>query len=383
VLFHKNPVTIEYNVLNKNRSVLLTLTKKIGESLMKKLFKLVCLLALTFLLVACSQTKEATENPESTNSETNSNEIAKPSSPKKFSLGSGSTGGNFYLVGGGISTLLNNYLSDYVLFTTETTGGSTANLVMLQNGEAELGIAMTSSLAEATEGKAEWTGGKPLDKLRGMVALYPSSMTIYSLKDKNIKSLSDLNGKVVGLGSKGAAMDNSLRVIFDKLGIKPKSIFNDGHGATASAVGDGTVDAAVLFSYPPFPAISELESSKDLNFVSLTEEEQKNMFDTYSFYSPAVLKTGSYKSITEDVATVAEWNMLVTSNEVDEDYVYLMTKTIFENNPDLINVHASCSYATPENDLNFNIPLHAGAVRYLKEIGIDVPAKLIPAEYTE
>ena len=185
--------------------------------------------------------------------------IEKPSSPLRYSLGTSSSGGNFYLVGGGIATILNNSLPDYFVITSEETGGSTANLTMIQNGEMEVGIAMTSSLAEAKEGTAEWTGG-PMDKVRGMVALYPSYMTMYALSSSGIKNISDFNGKIVGLGSKGAAMDSVLRTAFDKMGVKPASIYNDGHGATASAVADGQVDAAVLFSFPPFAAISELEA---------------------------------------------------------------------------------------------------------------------------
>ena len=189
--------------------------------------------------------------------------IEKPSSPLRYSLGTSSSGGNFYLVGGGIATILNNSLPDYFVITSEETGGSTANLTMIQNGEMEVGIAMTSSLAEAKEGTADWTGG-PMDKVRGMVALYPSYMTMYALSSSGIKTISDFNGKIVGLGSKGAAMDSVLRAAFDKMGVKPASIYNDGHGATASAVADGQVDAAVLFSFPPFAAISELEATQDL-----------------------------------------------------------------------------------------------------------------------
>ena len=125
--------------------------------------------------------------------------IEKPSSPLRYSLGTSSSGGNFYLVGGGIATILNNSLPDYFVITSEETGGSTANLTMIQNGEMEVGIAMTSSLAEAKEGTAEWTGG-PMDKVRGMVALYPSYMTMYALSSSGIKTLSDFDGKIVGAG---------------------------------------------------------------------------------------------------------------------------------------------------------------------------------------
>ena len=99
------------------------------------------------------------------------------------------------------------------------------------------------------------------------------------------------------------------RQAFDKMGVKPSSIYNDGHGATASAVADGQVDAAVLFSFPPFAAISELESTQELTFIGLTPEEQKQLTDMYPFYTVATMPAGSYKGATEDVPTVTEWNM--------------------------------------------------------------------------
>lgn len=301
----------------------------------------------------------------------------------RYSIGTGSSGGNFYLVGGGVTTILNNAMPEYFVLTAEETGGSSANLVMIQNGDAEMGIAMTSSLAEAASGNAVWTGNKPMDKIRGMVALYPSHMTMYALESKNINSITDFSGKIIGLGSKGAAMDSVLREAFANMGVQPKSFFNDGHGATATAVSDGQVDAAILFSYPPFSAITELEASKDLTFIGLTEEEQKRLAADYPFYSPSVLEAGAYKGLTENIRTVSEWNMLVVSSDVPEDYVYMITKTLMESNPEMMEIHKSLSNATPENILNYNIPLHTGTIKYLQEVGIEVPESMFPDEYVK
>ncbi len=306
--------------------------------------------------------------------------VAAPSSPERYSVGGGSAGGNFYVVGGGIATVVNNLLPDYFVMTAEETGGGTANLTMIQNGDVEFGVTMTSSIDEAVKG-AEWTGGKPLDKVRGMLPLYPSYLTIYALKSSNLNTLQDLNGKIVGFGSKGAAMDSVYREAFPAMGVNPKDIFNDGHSATATAVGDGQVDAALLYSLPPFAAITELEATKELNFIGLTKEEQDYLTSTYSFMKAGNMPAGSYQGVTEDLPVVIEWNVLCTSSDVPEDYVYLITKTLMENNPPLVEVYKGLTNVTPENTLNFNCPLHAGVVRYLKEAGIEVPAELIPAEY--
>jgi TRAP-type uncharacterized transport system substrate-binding protein len=56
---------------------------------------------------------------------------------------------------------------------------------------------------------------------------------------------------------------------------------------------------------------------------------------------------------------------------------------LFENIGDMIAVHQSAKYMTPENSVNFNIPLHSGVVRYLKEVGINLPPERIPPEYKD
>jgi TRAP transporter TAXI family solute receptor len=304
-----------------------------------------------------------------------------PVSVSKYSVAGGSVGGNFYLMGGGVAQTLNNHIGKDFLFTAETTGGSTANITMLQSGEAEVGIVMTSALFEAVRGEAKWTNGVKHTKLRGAVPLYPSYFTLVTLKDSGIKNIKDLNGKRVGLGSKGAALDSIFRQFFEDQGIVPAQIHNDGHGATATALGNGVINAALHFSYPPFAAIAELESTKDLYFIPLTQAEQDILVAKYDFYSRGGLPAGSYRDITEEVRGVAEWNMLATSVDVPEDHVYRIVKTLFENQKDMIAVHSSAKYMTPENSLSFNVPLHAGAVRYLKEVGVTVPDRLIPPEY--
>ena len=87
--------------------------------------------------------------------------------------------------------------------------------------------------------------------------------------------------------------------------------------------------------------------------------------------------------MTEDLPVVSEWNMLVTSSNVDEQIVYDVVKTLLENNAALVEIYKGLTYATAENMVYFNCPLHAGVVRYLTEIGVEVPAELIPAEYTK
>ena len=353
---------------------------------MKKIFNAKVVLALSvgviLILTACGGGSSSSAKAPAGGAAA-AGSIPVPPSPLKYSMAGGSVGGNFYVMGGGLAQTINQHLPKYFLVTSETTGGGAANVGMIQRGEAEFGIAMTSSLFEAMQGEAKWTNGIKHEKIRGAVALYPSWLTIYTLKSSGIKTFKDINGRIIGLGSKGMSMDAIFRQFIEDQKIVPRQIHNDGHGATATALGNGIIDVALLFSYPPFPAIAELESTRDLAFVPLNAQEQKALTDKYNFYTADTLPAGSYKGATEDVPGVSEWNMVITSSDVPADMVYLVVKTLFENQADMIAVHPCSKFMTPENNLRFNIPLHAGAVRYLKEIGINVPQRLIPPEYKE
>lgn len=72
---------------------------------MKKMLALVMALAMTFSMAAFGQAEE----------------ITPPKKPLRYSLGTSSSGGNFYLVGGGIATVLNNALPDFFVMTAEET----------------------------------------------------------------------------------------------------------------------------------------------------------------------------------------------------------------------------------------------------------------------
>ena len=75
---------------------------------MKRFLALILAAMMVLSMAACGNVSDETKGNDSNVSA--DGEIAKPSAPERLSLGSGSSGGNFYLVGGGIATVLNNAL---------------------------------------------------------------------------------------------------------------------------------------------------------------------------------------------------------------------------------------------------------------------------------
>ena len=72
------------------------------------------------------------------------------------------------------------------------------------------------------------------------------------------------------------------------------------------------------------------------------------------------------------------------NKDLDTNIVYEMAKAYYENLDKIGEVFPLAADSTPEDTIkNTTVPLHAGVIKYFKEIGMDVPEELIPHEYME
>ena len=91
------------------------------------------------------------------------------------------------------------------------------------------------------------------------------------------------------------------------------------------------------------------------------------------------LSGGVYRGVDSPVSTIGVWNVMICQASLDADLVYQLVKALYEHNDYLVKIHPSAAYTTPENAVKYSpIPLHPGTIKYLKEKGIAVPAKLMP-----
>ena len=294
----------------------------------------------------------------------------------KLSLGTATLGGLYYIFGAGWAKVLNEALPD-VEVTAESTPGSVANCQLIQAGKMAVGFSQASAAYEAYNGLA-WAKGTRYNRVRAMVALYPAALTIYSLESRGLRSLSDLNGKNVGLGPAGAGVDQFGRNVFEVLGIKPKNIHNLPHEQTARAVGDGQLDAAMTVQLAPWPAIKDLETSANLKFIPFTNDEISKVRAKYGYYSVSAIPKGSYKAVTEDVLSLGDWNLGVCDANLPDELIYKLTKATFAGQKQLLLVHRAAEYTIPANAKYNTLPLHPGAYRFYQEAQVSVPAELKP-----
>lgn len=306
--------------------------------------------------------------------------IALPAAAKTtfISIGTGGTGGVYYPYGGGMAEIWSKYVPG-VKAVAEVTGASVENTKLADKGETVIGEVMGDVAFQGYYGEGKFKG-KP-QKILSMAAMYPNIMQIVTRKGSGIKNVTDFKGKTVSIGAPGSGTAFMADLVLKALDIPLDSFkvrrlsFNE----NANALRDGTIDAGVWVVAPGTSSIMDLATTHEIEIISFTPEQQKKVAETYGFYSPWNLEGGIYRGVDKPTPTISVWNVVICQKSLDTDLVYKLAKVLFEQNDYMQKIHPFAKYTTPENAVKQSpIPLHPGTIKYLKEKGIAVPAKLVP-----
>ncbi len=217
---------------------------------------------------------------------------------KRYSFSGSNPGGTWYTMAGGIVQLLNDKLPPEIRFDMIGSGGSVENTRRLALNQADITLTYSSHMWEAKNGKGIMDG-RPSDNIRVLMELYGSSHYFVTLKSKNIKTLQDLEGKKVVLGSPGSGSSDNSRRTFAALGIKVKEselAFAD----AARALQDGNADAVGMSGHPS-AGLTELAMSKDIYVIPFSKSDLDKVTAANRYYDPGVMPPNVYKGQTEEV----------------------------------------------------------------------------------
>jgi len=289
----------------------------------------------------------------------------------RISIATGGTGGVYYIYGGGLADIINKNIPN-VTATAEVTGASVENLRLVAKKEATFGFTMNDVLYQAYRGEGKFEGQK-LDMLRSVVQIYPHVYHVITLKKYPIYRISDLKGKRVSVGAPGSGTEYKSSLVLPLLGVKYEEmkVYRLSFAENTSALKDGTIEVGIWSVAPPASSVMDLVTTHEVRFIPFSEDEIKKVISTYPFYGRIVLKANTYKGQTEDVPSISVWNSIVCHKDTPEDLVYQVTKTIFENKQALIQVHKMAEFTSPDISAKESpIPIHPGALRYYREIGV-------------
>jgi hypothetical protein len=282
----------------------------------------------------------------------------------------GGTSGVYYPLGVALSKIYSDKIAD-VRTQVQSTKASVENLNLLQQGKGEIALALGDSVKLAWEGAEEAGFKAPLDKLRIIAAIYPNYIQIVASKESGVTSLADLKGKSVSVGAPKSGTELNARAIFAAAGMSYEDLGKTEYLPFAESVElikNRQLDATLQSAGLGVASIKDLSTSVDVQMVAVPADIVEKLGAPYI---AATIPAGTYTGQDSDVATVAVVNFLVTHSDVSDELAYEMTKQLFENLPDMVAAHSAAKAITLEGALNgLPAPLHAGAERFYKEMGM-------------
>jgi TRAP transporter TAXI family solute receptor len=210
--------------------------------------------------------------------------------------------------------------------------------------------------------------------MRQLANLYPQYFQIVVLEDGGIKTVTDLKGKSIAPGPKGQTGEFAARQVLEIYGLSYKDVskvHHVGYSDTVALMKDGHCDGWLLNTTIPAATIMDLAASRKIRLISLPEDKIKAMQKLNSGYIPRTIPKGTYQGVDSDVHSFGFFTHLIISAKLPEDLVYKITKTLVQNLPRYGDVVRDMKGATVKDlALDIGIPLHPGALKYYKEIGV-------------
>ena len=303
-----------------------------------------------------------------------------------YVLNTASTGGTYHPVGTAISTLSKVKLlpTEKFSLTAVNSAGSGANVQALGAGTADFAILQGLFGSYAATGTGPVT--EPQPNIRSVSMLWQNVEQFVVPTDKattgTVEDLTALKGMSAGMGNKNSGTIGSNRVLLSGLGIDIDSDYElvfAGYGPTADAMANGQAVAGGFPAGPPTGAITKLMAANAGKFTVLdvTEDQLAAMDGGRNLWVPYTIAAGTYPGQDKDINTIAQPNFLAVNDSVDENHVYLLTKTMYENLPFLQAIHpATKAMAIEKAMAGLPVPLHPGAQRYYEEVGLTIPDHL-------
>jgi uncharacterized protein len=308
---------------------------------------------------------------------------------KSYIMATATTGGTYYPVGVAIATLTKIKLEpkEKISMAAISSAGSGENIKLMREKEVQFSILQGLYGAWAWDGNGEMKESGPQKYLRSVSMLW-QNVEHFGLKTEYAKTgtaddLSNAKGKKFSIGKKNSGTEGSGRYILSGLGIDTDATFDVaylGYGPTADAIQNGTIAGFNIPAGVPAGAVTTAYAAlgKDLTVLNFTDEQIKKANNGLTLWTPYVIPANTYPGQDKDIRTIAQPNFLAVNDDVDEDAVYKITKTIYENLPFLQGIHkATKAMALNKAIEGLPVPLHPGAARFYREQGIEIPAHLI------
>ncbi|HET8576996.1 MAG TPA: TAXI family TRAP transporter solute-binding subunit [Methylomirabilota bacterium] len=301
----------------------------------------------------------------------------------------GAVGGGWYAISGGMAELLREKAG---LNIKVIPGGGTQNPVLVQKGDAELGMGLPPLLGAATRGEDPYPGQKMehLRALAGNMSLntfhfYVAADSPYAkmTMDEIFRGKKPIRLAISKPGSSDVWVFEKVMEFYafcqpgktadcyktwEAAGAK---FFRGSYSEQAGAFKDRNVDGTFTFLALPGASITEASVGRELKLLAFPKPllEHLGKFGL----GEGVIPAGTYPKAAngnEPVVSATMGTTITVNAKMANDLAYTITKTLNDNPDRVRKIHGSLAdYDPAKGHLYLGVALHPGAERYYREKG--------------
>jgi len=307
-----------------------------------------------------------------------------------FRIGTGSTGGTYYPVGGLLAAAVSNPPGSHpceeggacgvpgLIAVAQTTEGSVDNVLRMDKGTLESALCQADVAYWAATGQGGFTEHGAVAGLAVISNLFPELLHLVVRRGAGIRSVKDLVGRRVSLDTEGSGSRVDALLVLAAYGIDPRKmeVVALSSGQSAEAIRRDELDAFFMVAGAPVSVIEELADENLIELLPINGPEAELITKEYAFLTPDLVLAGTYTNLpaTPTLSVGALW---LVSQAVDAELVYGITATLWNDaTRHLLDAgHPRAAQIRLETALKgvAEPPLHPGAERYYKEVGLVPP----------
>jgi TRAP transporter TAXI family solute receptor len=281
-----------------------------------------------------------------------------------LSIGTAGTGGVYYPLGGAIASRMS--IADPTRqYTAEVSGGSVENVNRLASGQMDLAIVMSLSAYQAQNGEGDFP--RAVAGLRAVAPLYPNLTHILVPQNSSARSVADLRGMRVSVGTAGSGTEQLSRELLAIYGLTYRDIqprylsFSE----SAAALADGAIDAAIFSVGYPAAAVLEATTTGRVRLLGVEPDVTSRMAAQYPYYTHAQIPAGAYPGVTQAIPIPAVENWIVAMESLEGDVVRTLLDVFENDRVSLEQVHDMARQIDLRRLADPPIPLHPAAAEWL------------------
>ena len=277
-------------------------------------------------------------------------------------LGTATPGGGFPVYGDAFAEMVNAQ-EPALRVQTRNTKGSTENVPLLEAGKLDLALVAGETASAAL--------AQPGTKLRIVAAMYSSPGMFMVRGDSPVRSIADLKGKPVVLGTQASGVTALGRTVLQSLEIPVDAIFLEKAADGPPMLLDGRA-AALWGAGVGWPAFTALAKS-GARLIGPSFSEVELILKKNSALQAVTLPAKSYPGQDAPLPSVGSWSHVLATPALSEDVAYLLARALHRAEAPFAarleqareTTMENTVAAAPRQDL-----IHPGVLKYLREAGL-------------